>query len=187
MTTPPDHVVADAQFPAEGLSIAQTARRIGVSAAVLRVWELRYGWPRPERDALGYRRYPWPLITLLERVQAELQQGKTIGDLARDSWWQRVFETGRLPEPVSRTRVEPPWSSLPLPTSVLGRDVRTRLQQALVAADARMAQWAQAMGERLHPSEREYAVKAVLRMWHQHQQHPHDLRLPQATASPSIS
>jgi len=169
MTASPDHVVADAQFPAEGLSIAQTARRIGVSAAVLRVWELRYGWPRPERDALGYRRYPLPLITLLERVKAELDLGKTIGDLARDPWWQQVFETGRLPEPRPRVRVDPPWSLLPPPTSALGRDVRTRLQQALVAADSRMTRWAQSMGQQLHPTEREYAVNAVLRMWDQHQ------------------
>lgn len=61
-------------------------------------------------------------------------------------------------------RVYPPWSTLPLPTSPLGRTVRTRLGQALVTADARMARWAQAMGQQLRPEERETAVKAVLRL-----------------------
>ncbi len=150
------------------LSISELAEHLGISAHVLRIWEHRYHWPRPKRGANGYRRYPRSLVLVLERVRDELQHGKTIGDLMRDPWWQQVFAANRLPDPPPRARVEPPWSSLPLPASPLGRDVRTRLQQALVAADARMARGALAMGERLRPEERECAVKAVLRMWHQH-------------------
>lgn len=152
-----------------GLSIAETSEHLGISAAVLRVWEVRYGWPRPARGANGYRVYPAALVTILERVSTELNLGKTIGDLMRDPWWQRVFESGRFPDAPSRAQPEPLWSSLPMPASPLGRDVRTRLQQALVAADARMARWSQAMGEQLRPEEREKAVKMVLRLWHQHQ------------------
>lgn len=151
-----------------GWSISQVEQHLGISASVLRVWEDRYGWPIPKRAANGYRRYPRALVAILERVRDELIRGKAIGDLMRDPWWQQVFESGRLPEPPSRAPVEPPWSSLPMPASPLGRDVRTRLQQALVAADVRMARWAQAIGEQLRPEEREMAVKAVLRMWHQH-------------------
>lgn len=168
MPTPPRRAVAKLKAKPVGLTIAETAAHLGISAAVLRVWELRYGWPQPARSANGYRVYPAALVTMLERVQTELTRGKTIGDLMRDAWWQRVFETGRFPEPPPRAPAEPPWSSLPLPASPLGRDVRTRLQQALVAADPRMARWAQAMGAQLRPEERESAVKAVLRMWHQH-------------------
>lgn len=150
------------------LSITQVAEHLGISAHVLRIWERRYHWPRPKRGPNGYRRYPRSLVLILERVRDELQHGKTIGDLMRDPWWQQVFAANRLPDPTPRAPVAPPWSSLPLPASSLGRDVRTSLQQALVTADARMARWAQAMGERLRPEERECAVKAVLRMWHQH-------------------
>ena len=158
-----------AAHDADFLTIAQTAEHLGISASVLRVWEARYGWPRPERAANGYRRFPRSLVAVLERVRDELQRGKVIGDLMRDPWWQEVFETGRLPtSPFSRKRVDPPWATLPLPTSALGRDVRTRLEHALVTADSHLAKWAQAMGQRLHPIERETAVKAVLRLWHQH-------------------
>lgn len=169
MPTPHHRVVSKAKPKPVGLSIADTAEHIGISAAVLRVWESRYGWPRPARSPNGYRFYPAALIAILERVSTELKLGKTIGDLMRDVWWQQVFESGRLPEPKApRVRIDPPWSILPPPTSALGRDVRTRLQQALVTADARLAKWAQAMGQQLHPTEREIAVNAVLRMWHQH-------------------
>lgn len=151
-----------------GMAITQVAEHLGITTHVLRIWEQRYGWPKPERNPKGYRSYPRTLVAILERVRDELQHGKAIGDLMRDPWWQEVFETGELPKPSPRAPVEPPWSSLPVPASPLGRDVRTRLQQALVAADARMARWAQAMGEQLRPEERESAVKAVLRMWHQY-------------------
>ena len=152
-----------------GMSIAKASKHLGLSADVLRVWEARYGWPRPARCSNGYRLYAAALIVILERVSAEMKLGKTIGDLMRDPWWQQVFETGAFPKPPPRAPVEPPWSTLPLPTSPLGRDVRTRLQQALVTADTRLVTWAQAMAQQLHPTERETAVDAVLRMWHQHQ------------------
>lgn len=158
-----------AEDSASGMSITQIAEHLGISAAVLRVWEDRYGWPKPERKSNGYRFYPRSLITVLERVRDEIRLGKTIGDLIRDPWWQQVFETGAFPKSTARAPIEPPWSSLPLPASHMGRDVRSRLQVALVAADARMARWAMAMGQQLRPDEREIAVKMVLRMWHQHQ------------------
>lgn len=161
---------AKAQVKPVGMPITQVAEHLGISTHVLRIWEDRYGWPRPERQPNGYRCYPLTLVAILERVRDELRHGKAIGDLMRDPWWQQVFDTGQLPKPPPRAPVEPPWSSLPMPASPLGRDVRTRLQQALVATDARMARWAQAMGQQLRPEERESAVKAVLRMWHQHQQ-----------------
>lgn len=150
------------------LSITQVSEHLGITAHALRIWEHRYHWPRPNRGPNGYRRYPRHLVAVLERVRDELSRGKTIGDLMRDPWWQQVFAANRLPAPTQRAPAEPPWSSLPMPSSPLGRDVLTSLQQALVAADGRKARGAMAMGERLRPDERETAVKAVLRMWHQH-------------------
>lgn len=168
MPTPDDDHIPASPDPVErNRSIAETAQLTGISASVLRVWETRYGWPRPERDANDYRSYPPALVAILMRVGNELSQGKSIGDLMRDAWWQQVFETGAFPKP-PRVRTEPPWATLPQPATSLGRDVRQRLQQALVSEDARQARYAQAMGERLRPEERECAVKAVLRMWHGH-------------------
>ena len=40
------------------LTIAAVERDVGLSKDVLRVWERRYGFPVPERDANGERLYP---------------------------------------------------------------------------------------------------------------------------------
>ena len=43
---------------AQCLSIAAVERDTGLSKDTLRVWERRYGFPSPERDAAGDRLYP---------------------------------------------------------------------------------------------------------------------------------
>lgn len=43
--------------PHGGLSIGELARRTDVPAPTLRSWEIRYGFPRPQRLAGGHRRY----------------------------------------------------------------------------------------------------------------------------------
>ncbi len=63
------------------LSIREVAKQTGLSAAVLRVWEFRYGWPRPGRRENGYRIYPITLIPVLQAVREEIERGRTIGDL----------------------------------------------------------------------------------------------------------
>jgi len=40
------------------LSISAVERETGLSKDVLRKWESRYGFPSPERDAVGERAYP---------------------------------------------------------------------------------------------------------------------------------
>lgn len=42
---------------AAALTIGDLAEQTGVSAATLRVWETRYGFPVPHRRASGHRRY----------------------------------------------------------------------------------------------------------------------------------
>jgi DICT domain-containing protein len=43
---------------AAGLTIGELARRTGLTAATLRMWETRYGFPRAHRLPSGHRRYP---------------------------------------------------------------------------------------------------------------------------------
>jgi DNA-binding transcriptional MerR regulator len=33
--------------------ISKTAKITGITTSCLRIWELRYGWPRPERSGAG--------------------------------------------------------------------------------------------------------------------------------------
>ncbi|MGZ4486079.1 MAG: DICT sensory domain-containing protein [Nocardioidaceae bacterium] len=64
--------VGDAQEPGPGpsasLTIGQLARRTGLSTAVLRAWESRYGFPVPKRLASGHRRYDDRDVALVDDV-----------------------------------------------------------------------------------------------------------------------
>jgi len=53
-------------IPAD-LSIADVERDTGLGKDTLRAWERRYGFPRPQRDAQGERRYS---VTELEKLRA---------------------------------------------------------------------------------------------------------------------
>jgi predicted DNA-binding transcriptional regulator AlpA len=50
------------------LTIGDLARRTGLSTAVLRTWETRHGFPRPQRLASGHRRYAEADVELVEKV-----------------------------------------------------------------------------------------------------------------------
>ncbi len=60
----------DPAAPASGavLTISALAGRTGVSTAVLRTWEARYGFPQPKRLASGHRRYDERDATLVTEV-----------------------------------------------------------------------------------------------------------------------
>lgn len=62
-------------------SIAAVERDIGVSKDVLRVWERRYGFPAPDRDAHGERLYPVDQVERLRLVKRLLDQGHRPGRL----------------------------------------------------------------------------------------------------------
>ena len=49
--------VAPTGLAVGGLAIGDLAARTGLTPAVLRMWETRYGFPRPQRLESGHRRY----------------------------------------------------------------------------------------------------------------------------------
>jgi DNA-binding transcriptional MerR regulator/methylmalonyl-CoA mutase cobalamin-binding subunit len=64
------------------LSIAAVERETRLSKDVLRVWERRYGFPRPERDAHGERWYPTDQVERLRMMKRLMDQGHRPGALA---------------------------------------------------------------------------------------------------------
>lgn len=154
-----------AAIPA-GLSIREVAKQTGISQPVLRVWELRYGWPRPDRQANGYRSYPISLIPVLKAVREEIDRGRTIGDLLRDPVWSGILESGRLPVKAVPVEAPPPdWSTIPQPQSPEARSLRTKLEQALERGDAGTVAWVESQAARLHPRERDVAITRIVRLW----------------------
>ena len=61
-----------------GLTIGAVAARTSVSVPVLRAWEVRYGFPRPDRAASGHRRYSERDVESILRVVRERQAGLSL-------------------------------------------------------------------------------------------------------------
>jgi DNA-binding transcriptional MerR regulator/methylmalonyl-CoA mutase cobalamin-binding subunit len=57
------------------VAIAAVERDTGLSKDTLRVWERRYGFPQPERDANGERVYPLEQLDKLRLLKRLLDQG----------------------------------------------------------------------------------------------------------------
>jgi MerR family transcriptional regulator, light-induced transcriptional regulator len=71
----------DAQSP-PGLRIGELSRRTGISAALLRTWERRYGLLGPTRTAAGYRLYTDADEQRVRRMQAFLARGLSAAQAA---------------------------------------------------------------------------------------------------------
>lgn len=70
---------AETVRPPLGLTIASVERDTGLSKDTLRVWERRYGFPAPERDALGERLYPPDQVDKLRTLKRLLDLGHRPG------------------------------------------------------------------------------------------------------------
>lgn len=66
-----------------GVNIAAVERDTGLGKDTLRVWERRYGFPRPLRDAFGERVYPAEQVEHLRLVKRLMDQGQRPGALLR--------------------------------------------------------------------------------------------------------
>jgi MerR family transcriptional regulator, light-induced transcriptional regulator len=66
---------------APGLPIASVERETGLSKDTLRVWERRYGFPTPGRDANGERQYAPEQVRRLARIKRLMDRGHRPGKL----------------------------------------------------------------------------------------------------------
>ena len=70
---------ADAAPPAGGMGIAVVERETGINKETLRVWERRYGFPSPWRDAAGERLYPPEQLDRLRLIKRLMDAGHRPG------------------------------------------------------------------------------------------------------------
>lgn len=112
---------------AKCFSIHATSKQCGLSPSVLRIWELRYGWPNPQRRPNGYRAYSKHLIEDLKKVAKMVKEGKPISEIIFDGMPQFPAE----PETVdAHRRAIESTRQLPRPDSRSAQ----RLQDAVFAA-----------------------------------------------------
>lgn len=108
-------------------TIDEVADIIGVSAPVIRMWEIRYGWPRPLRDKNGWRMYHRSMVEQLQRFVSLLKDGHQHRDLIVDGW--PVWPAN------PRTSIKPPrfiFSDLPVPNDARAAALRAQVQRALL-------------------------------------------------------
>lgn len=72
---------AETTFFVSGLPIASVERETGLSKDTLRVWERRYGFPTPERDANGERLYAPAQVQRLTQIKRLMDRGHRPGKL----------------------------------------------------------------------------------------------------------
>jgi DNA-binding transcriptional MerR regulator/methylmalonyl-CoA mutase cobalamin-binding subunit len=75
-------------LPAIKVSIAAVERDTGLSKDTLRVWERRYGFPNPARDAMGERSYSLEDVDKLRLIKRLMDQGHRPGKLIGQSMAQ---------------------------------------------------------------------------------------------------
>lgn len=67
----------------EGIPIASVEQATGIARATLRIWERRYGFPQPGRDARGERSYPDEQVRKLRLIAELMAQGHRPGRLVQ--------------------------------------------------------------------------------------------------------
>jgi methanogenic corrinoid protein MtbC1 len=115
-------------------SIRVTSRLTSIELDTLRMWERRYGFPRPERTSGGSRVYSEADVEALKLVKRALDQGYRPGEVvgkSREELTQLVLVASQAPSP---TEAATPTMATML--AALGRDevplLRAQLRQAAV-------------------------------------------------------
>ncbi len=111
-------------------TIAEVEERTGLSSALLRQWERRYGFPRPERSPGGHRLYSQTDLEALRQIKQWIAQGITPAQAVKRYLEGLTQEGPRPPEALSRA-----------------------LEEALLRADTEAADRVLSEAYRLHPLE----------------------------------
>jgi MerR family transcriptional regulator, light-induced transcriptional regulator len=85
------------------MSIAAVERDTGLSKDTLRVWERRYGFPQPTRDALGERIYSFEQVAQLRTIKRLLDAGHRPGRIVA----MALTDLDRLAEATAASRATP--------------------------------------------------------------------------------
>jgi DNA-binding transcriptional MerR regulator len=143
-------------------SIAEVVEMTGISAHLLRIWELRYGWPKPERKANGYRAYPADQVRMLEWAGVQIQRGRSIGDIIRDPLLGFIERSTAVASREQANAID--FTRIPEPLTADGKDLRRALERAIATGDRGTIARLEAECQRLKPDERERACLALLRL-----------------------
>ncbi|MDT7918958.1 MAG: MerR family transcriptional regulator [Meiothermus sp.] len=112
-------------------TIAEVEERTGLSSALLRQWERRYGFPRPERSPGGHRLYSETDLEALRLIKQWIAEGVAPAQAVKRYLEGLIQEGPRPPEALSR-----------------------ELEEALLRADTESAERVLSEAYKLHPIEK---------------------------------
>lgn len=108
-------------------TIADVERDTGLSKDTLRVWERRYGFPTPERDALGERQYDDTQLTRLRHIRRLLDAGHRPGGVVALPLERLLELTTQAPSEQIHNAVQtPPHPADALPAACPAPPARAR-------------------------------------------------------------
>lgn len=102
-------------------SIAEVERETGLGKDTLRVWERRYGFPLPLRDAHGERTYPQPQVDRLRRIKRLLDAGHRPGQVVPLAE-EQLDELARVPSRSAMAGARPTAAAGPSGMPAAGAD-----------------------------------------------------------------
>ncbi len=134
-------------------SVKEASDHSGVNPTTIRMWESRYGWPKPGRRDNGYRYYLRHQVDELKRMKQLIGQGHSIGHLIRDGL--PLWPSDERP---ARPDVERLLAVVPAPRGAVAAEIRRHLDQALAHRDG-LRLWEMALRTmwEVHPSEQALA------------------------------
>jgi hypothetical protein len=142
----------------EMLPISALAEKAGISAAQLRIWERRYGWPKPQRLGNGYRAYPEWMVADVRRAMDLINLGRTtIRDLIVDGLPQ--WPTTYVEKPAPRKL---DLSSVPEPEGFDAKAFRAHLVEAILSRNFGRVRELTTESVFLKPHERKSACEDVV-------------------------
>ena len=119
-------------------SISDVERETGLAKETLRVWERRYGFPQPLRDALGERVYPADQVQRLRMVKRLIDLGHRPGKVINcsQSQLQELTEVSGAGRSKAQTATSQPPARLQEYLDLCGagrvEDLRRKLSQDLM-------------------------------------------------------
>lgn len=122
--------------------MASVSRMTGLSPALLRAWERRYGLLQPERGPGGHRLYSEQDLQVLDRVKVLMAEGRSIGEIALAGRKGLLGDAPTAGSTLSRSSRSLLWKQEQRPASsasTIGTEMlqcRQRIVSAAVALDA---------------------------------------------------
>ncbi len=118
-----------------GMTIADVERDTGLGKDTLRAWERRYGFPRPQRDAQGERRYGPAEVDKLRAIKRLIDAGHRPGRLVTRTLDElQALRNDTTTEPVGRGARDDEVDAL---LRLLARHDANALRHGLAGAEAR--------------------------------------------------